>query len=241
MKGIILAGGTGTRLGALTRGTNKHLLPLGYEPMVCRAVHALRYDVDDIAIVTGREHMSLFRHQLPLRQWSDVQILSQDGPGGIAHAIEAARGFANHEAVIVLLADNIWERSLYPWRRAFADQGVGARALLHSSRDPDVLHSSGLAIVDHGRIQHVIEKPQAELRGDHLVVTGAYAFDGAVWDILPTLRPSARGELEVTDILNWYSDRNQLEHDVIEGFWCDAGRSVDAYYSAVDFARRSTT
>lgn len=241
MKGVILAGGTGTRLGALTRATNKHLLPLGREPMVYRAIRALDdagiYEGCDMAVVTGVEHRGAFEGALfpPGTTWPG-HLLSQERPGGIAQALEVAREWAEGEPVVMLLADNVWERSLRPWVQAFTRQGHGARALLSISADLDVIRNSGVAVVDSGHIIQVDEKPISAV-GAQLIVTGAYAFDATVWDILPTLRPSARGELEITDVLNHYAKRGQLEHDVIDGFWADAGQSIDAYYAAVQFVR----
>jgi glucose-1-phosphate thymidylyltransferase len=234
MKGIILAGGTGSRLGALTRGTNKHLLPLGREPMLFRAVWALdEAGLSELAVVTGREHTAAFTSAL--RPWSGC-LLSQERPGGIAQALGVTSEWAGGEAAVVLLADNVWERSLRPWVEAFGRQGRGARVLL--SRQESGLDQCGVPCIAHdtGRIRRVEEKPA--LPSSPYAVTGAYAFDETVWDILPTLQPSARGEREITDVLNAYAERGQLEHDVIDGYWADAGQSVEAYYAAVDFVRR---
>lgn len=238
MKGVILAGGTGTRLGALTRATNKHLLPLGREPMVCRAVWTLRdAGVDEIAVVTGSEHVFAFAGLLRPDRGGVARVQAQERPGGIAHALDAARGFAGGEPVAVLLADNVFERSLCPWVQAFTCQPGGARALLSPTEDAAVLAQVAVPVLSHdtGCILRVDEKPT--LPASAYAVTGAYAFDEAVWGILPALRPSARGELEITDVLNCYAERGLLEHDVIDGFWCDAGQSIDAYYSAVQFVR----
>lgn len=242
MKGVILAGGTGTRLGALTRATNKHLLPLGSEPMVFRAIRALyEAGIASATVVTGYQHMAAFADALwPPETGRPAHLRCQWRPGGIADALNTAREFAEGEPVVVLLADNIWERSLRPWVEAFASQEHGARVLLSPANDRQVLAQVAVPVLDGvpghgGRIVAIEEKP--ERPASPYAVTGAYAFDETVWDILPTLEPSARGELEITDVLNHYAERGQLEHDVIEGFWTDAGQSVDSYYRAVDFVR----
>lgn len=234
MKGVILAGGTGSRLGALTRATNKHLLPLGRWPMVCVANGTLaEAGVTDMVVVTGSEHIGDFACLL-----GSGRLLGQERPGGIAQALDVAREFAGGERVVVLLADNIWERSLRPWVEAFQRQSQGARVLLSPTEDSIVLAQVAVPAFSHatGSIRRIEEKPSHPASA--YAVTGAYAFDETVWDILPGLRPSARGELEIADALNCYAERGQLEYDLIDGFWGDAGQSIEAYYAAVDFVRR---
>jgi glucose-1-phosphate thymidylyltransferase len=240
MKGIILAGGYGKRLRPLTAAVNKHLLPMGCEPMVSRAVRALlETGVEQIAVVTAPVHTTAFADLL-LDRYLVHRVLPQWRPGGIAHAIEAAHEFAGGEPIIVLLADNLWQQSLRPWADAFRGQARGARCLL--SFQPRAVDRAQVAVpvFDGGRgapdrIVRVDEKP--ELPGSQYAVTGAYAFDERAWELLPGQSPSARGELEVTGLLNWYAERGELEHDVVEGWWYDAGQSIEAYYEALDTVR----
>jgi glucose-1-phosphate thymidylyltransferase len=237
VKGVILAGGSASRLGSLTRAVNKHLLPLGREPMLGRAIRALaEAGVEEAMVVTGREHLHAFA-RLDSRQFglARVQLGGQERPGGIAQALAVAGQFAAGERVAVLLADNVYGQSLRPWLEAFARQERGARALL--SRQDTGLDQCGVPVMARdGRIRCVEEKPM--LPASAYAVTGAYGFDEHVWDILPALRPSARGELEITDVLNCYAECGLLEHDVIDGYWTDAGQSVEGYYGACDFVRR---
>jgi glucose-1-phosphate thymidylyltransferase len=238
VKGVILAGGMATRLGPLARAVNKHLLPLGREPMVGRAIRALaEAGVEEAMVVTGSEHLDAFA-RLDSREFglANVRLGGQQRPGGIAQALAVASQFVDGAPVAVLLADNIYQQSLRPWLEAFARQERGARALL--SRQAAGLDQCGVPVLcrDTGRIRCVEEKPR--LPASAYAVTGAYAFDAHVWDILPSLHPSARGELEITDVLNCYAERGLLEHDVIDGFWADAGQSVEAYYAACDFVRQ---
>jgi len=240
VKGVILAGGTATRLGALSVGTNKHLLPLGREPMVCRSIRTLlEAGIEEAVVVVGVQHFGAFVRLLGdggglgMRR---LQLACQERPGGIAQALLAAEAHAGGR-VVVLLADNVWERSLRPWVEAFGRQESGARALLKATADIATLRASGVPELDATtRIGRVEEKPPVP--ASPYVVTGAYAFDETVWSVLPGLAPSARGELEITDVLNRYAERGLLEHDVIDGFWTDAGQSIEAYYRASDWVRR---
>lgn len=239
MKGVILAGGSGSRLAPLTRITNKHLLPLYDRPMVTYSVAAL---VDagftDLMLVTGGTHAGEFFRLLGNGHEYGIERLLyayQERPGGIAEALGLAERFVGRDRCCVLLADNVFERPLAPVVEGFATQETGARVVLSEVDDPEHLRHLGVAELEGGRITRIVEKPAEP--ASRYAVTGAYFYDEQVWDILPTLEPSGRGELEITDLNNWYVERGQLEADVLDGFWGDAGESIDAYYAVNDFVR----
>jgi glucose-1-phosphate thymidylyltransferase len=241
LKGVILAGGTGTRLDPLTRITNKHLLPMYDRPMVTLAVGSLvEAGVTEIMLVTGGTFAGEFFRLLGDGHEYGVRRLFyayQERPGGIAEALGLAEPFVEGERAIVLLADNVFGASLRPAIENFLAQPSGARVLLARLDEPEHLRHLGVAELDGDRIRHIVEKP--EQPPSDLAVTGAYLYDGAVWEVLPSLRPSGRGELEITDVNNWYVERGAMEYDVLEGFWGDAGESIEAYYAVSDWVRSS--
>jgi len=240
MKGIILAGGTGSRLNPLTRITNKHLLPIYDRPMVTYSIEALvRSGITEVMLVSGGTHAGEFLRLLGSGQeWGleRLQYAYQESAGGIADALGLAAKFAGDDQVIVLLADNIFERSFAPSVDKFRAQGTGARILLTAMEDPAHLRHLGVPELDGDKVVRIVEKP--EQPPSNYAVTGAYFYDPTVFDVVPTLKPSGRGELEITDVNNHYVDAGTMEYDVIEGFWGDAGESIDAYYSVNDFVRR---
>jgi glucose-1-phosphate thymidylyltransferase len=241
MKGVILAGGTGTRLHPLTRITNKHLLPIYDRPMVAYAIEALvEAGVGEMMLVTGGTHAGEFFRLLGNgHEWGIDRLLYgyQEKPGGIADALGLAERFAERGRIVVMLADNVFERSLAPAVANFAAQEAGARILLARGDDPEHLRHLGVPELDgDGRILGIVEKPAEP--ASPFAVTGVYFYDGSVWDVLPTLEPSGRGELEITDVNNWYVEQGRMEYDVVEGFWGDAGESIDAYYAVNDFVRK---
>jgi glucose-1-phosphate thymidylyltransferase len=240
LKGIILAGGTGSRLHPLTRITNKHLLPIWDRPMINYAIQALvTAGIEDIMLVTGGTHAGEFLRLLGNGQDHGVTRLSyayQEKAGGIAEALGLAARFADGSPVVVMLADNIFEYSIAPAVAQFAVQPTGARVLLAKIEDEAHLRHLGVAEMDHGkRIKRIVEKPVTP--PTPYAVTGIYCYDSTVFDVLPTLAPSARGELEITDVNNYYVTQGTLEYNVIEGFWGDAGESISAYYDVNDFVR----
>ena len=239
MKGVILAGGSGSRLAPLTRITNKHLLPLYDRPMVTYAVEALvEAGFEELMLVTGGTHAGEFFRLLGNGHEYGIERLFyayQDRPGGIAEALGLAERFVGGDRCCVLLADNVFERPLGPVVERFAVQERGARVVLSEVDNVEHLRHLGVAELDGDRISRIVEKP-AEPKS-RLAVTGAYFYDAQVWEILPTLQPSGRGELEITDLNNWYVERGELEMDIIDGFWGDAGESIDAYYSVNDVVR----
>jgi glucose-1-phosphate thymidylyltransferase len=237
---VILAGGTGSRLYPLTRITNKHLLPIYDQPMVCYAIDALlNSGVRDLMVVTGGTHAGEFFRLLGNGQEQGIHRLFyayQERPGGIAEALGLAHHFVEGDKVVVMLADNVFERSLRPAVEAFAEQPCGARILLSRLTEASHLRHLGVAEFDDGRrVRRIVEKPEDP--PSPFAVTGVYFYDATVFDVIARLKPSGRGELEITDVNNYYISIGTMEYDVIDGFWGDAGESIDAYYQVNDFVR----
>jgi glucose-1-phosphate thymidylyltransferase len=240
MKGVILAGGTGTRLHPLTRITNKHLLPIYDRPMISYSIEALVLaGISEIMLVTGGTHAGEFLRLLGNGHEHDIDRLSyayQDKAGGIAEALGLAERFAADDSVLVMLADNIVERTFRPTVERFAQQGGGGRIVLTEEHDPVHLRHLGVPrFDDDDRIVRILEKPEDP--PSHYAVTGIYCYDPEVFRVIGNLEPSGRGELEITDVNNYYVDQGTMSYDVLEGFWGDAGESIDAYYAVNDFVR----
>jgi glucose-1-phosphate thymidylyltransferase len=240
VKGVVLAGGTGTRLHPLTRITNKHLLPIHDRPMVSYAIEALvRAGVTELMLVTGGTHAGEFFRLLGNGEEYGIDRLQyayQERPGGIAEALGLAEKFVARDRVCVMLADNVVGQTFRPTVERFESQERGARILLAREPDPEHLRHLGVPeLSGDGRIARIVEKPSEP--PSEYAVTGVYFYDGGVWDVLPTLQPSGRGELEITDVNNWYVGHELMEYDVLDGFWGDAGESIDAYYAVNDFVR----
>ncbi|MBO0727630.1 MAG: NTP transferase domain-containing protein [Acidimicrobiaceae bacterium] len=240
MKGVILAGGTGSRLYPLTRITNKHLLPIYDRPMISYAIEALvNAGITEIMLVTGGIHAGEFFRLLGNGHEYGIDRLFyayQEKAGGIAEALSLSQRFAEDDKVVVMLADNVFERPLKRCVEAYAQQPSGARILLTDIGTDEHLRHLGVAELDgNGRICRIIEKPESP--PSRLAVTGVYFYDPSVFEIIAGLSPSERGELEITDVNNAYIRREAMEYDVIDGFWGDAGESIDAYYEVNDFVR----
>jgi glucose-1-phosphate thymidylyltransferase len=239
VKGVILAGGSGTRLHPLTRITNKHLLPIYDRPMVTYAIEALvTCDVTELMVVSGGTHAGEFFRLLGNGHEWGIDRLSyayQERAGGIAEALGLAERFAGGEPIVVMLADNVFERSIKHAVDNFRAQKEGARILLARQEDPEHLRHLGVPELDDGRVVRIHEKP--EHPPSEFAVTGIYFYGPEVFEIIPELEPSGRGELEITDVNNWFIDRGTMEYDVVEGFWGDAGESIDVYYAVNDFVR----
>ena len=240
MKGVILAGGSGTRLHPLTRITNKHLLPIYDRPMVTYAIEALvQAGVTELMLVTGGTHAGEFFRLLGNGHEYGIDRLFyayQEQAGGIAEALGLAQRFGENDRVVVMLADNVVERSIAPAVENFTRQERGARILLSPVEDPAHLRHLGVPELDgDGRVVGIVEKPSNP--PSNFAVTGIYFYDESVWSVIPTLRPSGRGELEITDVNNHFVGAGTIEYDVLEGFWGDAGESIDAYYDVNDFVR----
>ena len=239
MKGVVLAGGKGTRLHPLTRITNKHLLPIYDRPMVTYAVEALvGAGVRELLLVTGGTHAGEFFRLLGDGHEYGIERLSyayQEREGGIAEALGLAERFAVEEPIAVVLADNVFERSIRPAFESFEKQKKGARILLAHIDDPEHLRHLGVAELDGDRVVKIVEKPEEP--ASEYAVTGVYLYDASVFEVIPTLQPSGRGELEITDVNNWYVEQGAMTYEIVEGFWGDAGESIDAYYEVNDFVR----
>ncbi len=242
MKGVLLAGGTGSRLHPLTRITNKHLLPIYDRPMINWGIEALvNAGITEIMLVTGGTHAGEFLRLLGNGHEFGIDRLSygyQERPGGIAEALGLAARFVDGDPVLVMLADNICENSIKPMVDAFRADPNGARILLTPSDDAEHLRHLGVPSFDaDNKITGIIEKP--EHPASNFGVTGIYCYDADVFDVIPTLIPSGRGELEITDVNNHYISQGAMAFDVLEGFWGDAGESIDAYYTVNDFVRKN--
>lgn len=222
MKGIVLAGGLGTRLLPLTRITNKHLLPVFDRPMIYYPLLALiNAGIRDILIVTGGHHAGDFLRLLGNgREFGlkHVNYTYQEGEGGIAAALHLAEHFADGGKVCVILGDNLIEGNIAGAVSRFRRQRRGARIILKEVPDPQRF---GVATVRSGRVVSIEEKPRRPTSA--YAVTGIYMYDARVFDVIRTLRPSRRGELEITDVNNWYLRRRELECEVLDGWWTDAG------------------
>lgn len=221
MKGVILAGGSGSRLYPLTKVTNKHLLPVGKIPMIYHPIKKLtEAGIEDILVVTGVEHMgevvNLLGSGRDFRCRFTYKV--QDEAGGIAQALFLAREFADDERIVVILGDNVFEDPLTPFISRFKKQKRGARILVKEVSDPQRF---GVVEFKNGKILTIEEKPKKPR--SKFVVTGIYFYDPEVFEIVRTLRPSHRGELEISDVNNQYLKKNLLEYDILSGWWTDAG------------------
>jgi glucose-1-phosphate thymidylyltransferase len=230
MRGVILAGGLGTRLRPLTTITNKHLLPVYDRPMIYYPIQCLvNAGIRDILLVTGGGNSGDFLRLLGNGKAFGLEHLNytyQDGEGGIADALRLARYFAAGEKIAVVLGDNIIEGHVRASVAAFRRQPRGARILLKEVPDPGRF---GVPVFEGERIVRVEEKPKVP-RSPY-AVTGIYFYDADVFSIIETLKPSARGEFEITDVNNAYIERGTLEWDVLDGWWTDAG-TIESLYRA---------
>jgi len=221
IKGVVLAGGTGSRLMPLTKVTNKHLLAVGKKPMIYYPVEKLvSAGIEEILIVTGIDHMGDVVNLLGSGKDFGCRFTYkvQDQAGGIAQALALAEGFANNCGLVAILGDNIFKSSLKPYLQKFSAQKKGARVLLKEVENPQRF---GVAEISNNKVTSIIEKPKKPKT--NYAVTGIYFYDYSVFNIIKTLKPSGRGELEITDVNNAYISRSQLEYDVLDGWWTDAG------------------
>ena len=221
MKGIILAGGTGSRLFPLTKVTNKHLLPVGRKPMILHPVAKLvEAGIQEILIVTGVEHMGDVVNLLGSGKDFSCRFTYkvQDEAGGIAQALGLAADFCRDSKMAVILGDNIFTDSLREPAQKFHEQKSGAKILIQKVSDP---HRFGVAELDGPRIIGIEEKPKHP-KSD-FAVTGIYFYDPQVFNIIRTLKPSGRGELEITDVNNAYIRQGTMTYEILKGHWTDAG------------------
>jgi len=223
MKGVILAGGTGSRLFPLTKVTNKHLLPVGKKPMIYYPIEKLlQIGIHHILVVTGTEHMGAVVNLLGSGKDFGCAFTYkvQDEAGGIAQALSLAENFSGGSPITVILGDNLFEDGLSSLTERFlADQkGEGARIALKEVPDP---HRFGVATLEGDRVVKIVEKPKEP--ESRWAVTGVYVYDAQVFDLIRTLKPSARGELEITDVNNAYIQMGRMGYEFLEGWWTDAG------------------
>ena len=221
LRGVVLAGGTGLRLKPLTKVTNKHLLPVGHKPMIYYPIEKLTsIGIEQILIVTGVEYMGDVVGLLGSGREFGCQFTYkvQDEAGGIAQALGMAEGFSNNKPLAIILGDNIFQANLKKYADKFIAQKTGARLLLKKVPNPQRF---GVAQISDTRVIRIDEKPKKP-ESDY-AVTGIYFYDATVFDIIRTLKPSGRGELEITDVNNAYIARGQLAYDILDGWWTDAG------------------
>ncbi len=228
MKGVVLAGGLGTRLLPLTRITNKHLLPIYDKPMIYYPIETLvRAGIDDILLVTGGANAGDFLRLLGNGKEFGLRHINytyQEGEGGIAEALDLAEYFVDGDKVIVILGDNILEKGIRPYVEEFIKQEKGAKILLKEVTNPQRF---GVAEIENNRVVRIVEKP--ELPNTNYAVIGAYMYDSKVFDIIKTLTPSGRGELEITDVNNAYGRSGELTFNILDGWWTDAGTFESLY------------
>ncbi len=222
MKGIVLAGGLGTRLHPLTKVTNKHLLPIYNKPMIYYPIELMvDAGIRDILIVTGGKNAGDFLRLLGNGKefgLNHINYAYQEGEGGIAAALSLAEFFADQNPICVILGDNIVEGSISQYVANFRKQVSGARILLKEVTDPERF---GVPEIQGSRIVRIDEKPKHP--ASSYAVTGIYMYDHTVFDIIKTLKPSNRGELEITDVNNAFIEQGKMQYDILDGWWTDAG------------------
>ena len=228
MKGIVLAGGLGTRLLPLTKVTNKHLLPIYNKPMIYYPITTLvQAGIKEILIVTGGNNAGEFLKLLGNGKEFGLKHINytyQEGEGGIAEALSLAEHFADEEPITVILGDNIIQDDISQMVQEFEKQEKGAKILLKEVDDP---HRFGVAELEGSHIVNIEEKPKQPK--SNFAVTGVYMYDETVFDIVKGLNPSARGELEITDVNNHYIKRGDMTFDILDGWWTDAGTFESLY------------
>jgi glucose-1-phosphate thymidylyltransferase len=231
MKGVVLAGGLGTRLSPLTKITNKHLLPIYKKPMIYYPIQMLvDAGIRDIMIVTGGNSAGDFLRLIGNgREFglSRIHYTYQEGEGGIADALALARDFVEEDKVIVVLGDNILEKGIRQGVEAFEKQSKGGRIFL---KEVDHPWEYGIAEIKDQKIKRIVEKPKTP--PTNLAVIGVYMYPPDVFEIVKALKPSARGELEITDVNNAYIERGEMEYSILDGWWMDAGENAEALLQA---------
>lgn len=237
MKGIVLAGGLGTRLYPLTKITNKHLLPVYDKPMIYYPIRTLvNAGIKEIMIVTGGNNAGDFLKLLGSGSEFGLKHLDftyQEKEGGIAQAIGLCEYFAGGDKIIVILGDNILEKGVKKAVARFQKQKDGAMIFLKKVKNPG---EYGVAEIKDGKVIRIVEKPKRP--GSELAVAGVYMYDNRVFDIIKTLRPSRRGELEITDVNNAYIKKGLMSYEKLAGGWADAGESIDSYNDTINFVRK---
>lgn len=232
MKGVVLTGGTGSRLYPLTHITNKHLLPVYNKPMIYHSLDLfVKSGVQDILIVCGGNSASDFLRVLGNGEEFGLRHLHyryQSEPRGIADALGLAEEWAGDDPIAVLLGDNIFESTFRNAVQKFEQNPVGA--VIFGTRVDHPEHYGVIMVNEQGEVAEIVEKPR-EPESD-LIATGLYMYDNTVWDFIKQLTPSARGELEITDVNNHYLQKGQLKMVEIDGYWADCGENIDGYLDA---------
>lgn len=235
MKGVILAGGTGSRLAPLTKVTNKHLLPIYDRPMIYYSIEKLKQmEVDSILLISGRGHAGHFLELLGGGAEFGVKLFYevQEEAGGIAQALSLAEDFVGNEKFVVMLGDNIFEDDLKAAARAFEAGNEGAHIFLKSVDAPQ---SYGVPRFENDRIVEILEKPQTP--PSSYAVTGAYLFNPDVFQVIRSIKPSARGELEITDVNDYYVKQGSMGYTMLSGFWGDCGESIDGMMAVSQYVQ----
>jgi glucose-1-phosphate thymidylyltransferase len=231
MKGVILAGGTGSRLLPLTKVTNKHLLPVYDKPMIYYPLECMaKAGIEEVLLVTGGNNAGDFIRLLGNGRefgFKDLNYTYQEGAGGIAQALSLAEHFAENDSICLILGDNIVEYTIRESAKRFRHQGQGAKILLAQVENPKAY---GVAEMEGEQVLRIVEKPK-EPKSNWAVI-GIYFYDNQVFDIVKTLKPSARNELEITDVNNEYIRRGEMTADKVHGWWGDAGENIDFYLQA---------
>jgi len=226
MKGIILAGGLGTRLLPCTKVTNKHLIPVFNKPMIYYPIYTLvQAGIRDIMIISGKGHAGHFLELLGTGNQFNARFsyAVQEQPGGIAQALGLAQDFSDNGRVVVMLGDNLLEYDISKAFKGFKNQESGAKIFLKRVKNPS---SYGIAEIEKGMLCKIIEKPKKPK--SNLAVIGLYMYDEQVWNVLKNLKPSARGELEITDVNNFYVRQKTIKYEILRGFWGDCGESFES-------------
>lgn len=230
MKGIILAGGLGTRLQPLTLVTNKHLLPIYDKPMIYYPIEKLvEAGIRDIILVTGGNYAGDFLRLLGNGKefgLSHINYVYQKGEGGIAEALGLCEHYATGDSVCVILGDNIFEDSIATAVRDYSKTNTGGKIFLKEVHDPQRF---GVAELNGDRVVGIEEKPRVPK--SNYAVTGIYMYDAEVFDVIKTLKPSGRGELEITDVNNHYIRKNAMRYEFMKGWWTDAGTFESLYHA----------
>jgi len=240
MKGVILAGGKGTRLEPFTKIINKHLLPVGSHPMIYWPIISLvRAGIEDILIITNEEDVNEFK--AVFGNGKDLQArlsfaIQKESGGGIANAIKCAKDFID-DKFIVLLGDNLFDDDLKPYVEEYKGEKKGAKVLLKDVKDPERYGIAMLNESNHSIIS-ITEKPKNP--ASTFCVTGIYFYDKNVFDLIETLQPSSRGELEITDLNNLYICRNELKYNILKGWWQDAGTHKSLFEANKHFFDKET-
>ena len=237
MKGVILAGGLGTRLMPCTKVTNKHLLPVYDKPMIYYPLKTLiNAGLEDIMIVTGGNNAGDFLRLLGNgRKFGikDISYTYQEGEGGIADALKLAEDFADNDKLAVMLGDNVIENDISDAVKEFEKQEKGARIFLKEVDNPERF---GVAEIKDGTVINIAEKPKKPV--SNYAVVGIYMYDSDVFDIIRMLKPSDRGELEITDVNNEYIRRGIMTYSILDGWWTDAGTSFESLFRASRLVRK---